>query len=94
MCILDLEEKDLPAIAYRVSEDLFKEDLIREEDKALLMRVLLVRHRHVNEQHDRRFGFTRNKHSYASLQVSLFSVVSRSVTTRHRRYCNNIALGW
>ncbi|XP_066250292.1 band 3 anion transport protein isoform X2 [Euwallacea similis] len=68
VCILDLEEKDLPAIAYRVSEDLFKEDLIREEDKALLMRILLVRHRHVNEPQDRRFGFTRNKHSYASLQ--------------------------
>ncbi|XP_048525928.1 band 3 anion transport protein [Dendroctonus ponderosae] len=68
VCILDLEEKDLPAIAYRVSEELFKEDLITESDKGPLMRMLLVRHRHVNEQHDRRFGFTKNKHSYTSLQ--------------------------
>lgn len=79
VCILDLEEKDLPAIAYRVSEDLFKEDLIRESDKGPLMRMLLVRHRHVNEQHDRRFGFTKNKHSYTSLQVFIhFFVLSGS----------------
>ncbi|CAH1133077.1 unnamed protein product [Ceutorhynchus assimilis] len=68
VCILDLEEKDMPAIAYRVTEELFKEDLIRENDKGPLMRMLLVRHRHVNEQHERRFGFTKNKHSYTSLQ--------------------------
>ncbi|XP_050301668.1 anion exchange protein 2 isoform X2 [Anthonomus grandis grandis] len=79
VCILDLEEKDLPAIAYRVSEDLFKEDLIREDDKGPLMRALLVRHRHVNEQHDRRFGFTKNKHSYASLQ-NLYESEKRKIS--------------
>ncbi|XP_076271812.1 anion exchange protein Ae2 isoform X2 [Rhynchophorus ferrugineus] len=66
--ILDLEEKDLPAIGYRAGEELFREDLIREEDKSQLMRVLLLRHRHVNEHQDRRFGFTKNKYSYTSLQ--------------------------
>lgn len=65
---LDLEENDLPGIAYRICEELYKEDLIRAEDKAPLMRVLLLRHRHVNEHHDRGFRFNR-KHSYASLQV-------------------------
>ncbi|KAK5643033.1 hypothetical protein RI129_009200 [Pyrocoelia pectoralis] len=64
---LDMEEKELPGIAYRVCEDLYKEDLIREEDKAPLMRILLLRHRHVNEHHDRGFRFSR-KHSYTSLQ--------------------------
>ncbi|KAF5295459.1 hypothetical protein FQR65_LT10447 [Abscondita terminalis] len=64
---LDMEERDLPGIAYRVCEDLYKEDLIREEDKAPLMRILLLRHRHVNEHHDRGFRFSR-KHSYTSLQ--------------------------
>ncbi|XP_065160163.1 band 3 anion transport protein isoform X3 [Atheta coriaria] len=64
---LDMEERDLPAIAYRISEDLYKEDLIREDDKAKIMRMLLLRHRHVNEHHDRRFGFHK-KHSYTSLQ--------------------------
>lgn len=66
---LDMEEKDLPAITYRLTEDLYKEDLIREEDKAKIMRVLLLRHRHVNEHHERGFRFTK-KHSYTSLQVS------------------------
>lgn len=66
---LDMEEKDLPAIAYRITEDLYKEDLIREEDKAKIMRVLLLRHRHVNEHHERGFKFPK-KHSYTSLQVS------------------------
>lgn len=65
---LDMEEKDLPAIAYRVTEELYKEDLIREEDKAKIMRVLLLRHRHVNEHHERGFKFPK-KHSYTSLQV-------------------------
>ncbi|KAL3284873.1 hypothetical protein HHI36_019010 [Cryptolaemus montrouzieri] len=67
LVLLDMEERDLAAIAYRVSEDLYKEDLIREEDKAKIMRTLLLRHRHVNEHHDRGFRFTK-KHSYASLQ--------------------------
>lgn len=68
LVILDMEERDLPAIAYRISEEMYKEDLIREEDKAKIMRALLLRHRHVNEHHERGFKFTK-KHSYASLQV-------------------------
>lgn len=67
---LDMEEKDLPAITYRLTEDLYKEDLIREEDKAKIMRILLLRHRHVNEHHERGFRFPK-KHSYTSLQVSV-----------------------
>lgn len=65
---LDMEEKDLPGIAYRICEDLYRDDLVMEEDKAKIMRVLLLRHRHVNEHHDRGFKFGR-KHSYTSLQV-------------------------
>lgn len=68
---LDMEEKDLPAIAYRITEELYKEDLIREEDKATIMRVLLLRHRHVNEHHERGFKFPK-KQSYTSLQVGVF----------------------
>lgn len=65
-----MEERDLPAIAYRITEDLYKEDLIREEDKAKIMRILLLRHRHVNEYHERGFLPFTKKHSYTSLQVS------------------------
>ncbi|KAJ8936697.1 hypothetical protein NQ314_012196, partial [Rhamnusium bicolor] len=52
----------------RISEDLFKEDLITEEAKAKIMRALLLRHRHVNDHHDRGFRFSNKKHSYTSLQ--------------------------
>ncbi|XP_045464618.1 anion exchange protein 2 isoform X2 [Harmonia axyridis] len=67
LVLLDMEERDLPAIAYRVTEELYREDLIREENKAKLMRTLLLRHRHVNEHNDKGFRFPK-KHSYASLQ--------------------------
>lgn len=77
--VLDLEERDLPAIGYRVSEELFREDLIREEDKSQLMRVLLLRHRHVNDHQERRFGFTKNKYSYTSLQ-SLHDTEKRKIS--------------
>lgn len=63
-----MEEKDLPAIAYRVTEELFKEEFIREEDKGKIIRALLLRHRHVNEPQDRGFRFPK-KQSYTSLQV-------------------------
>lgn len=68
--MLDLEEKDLPGVAYRVVEQMVIEELIEESDKATVMRALLLRHRHVNE-HDRfRFPMKRNFSSYTSLQVS------------------------
>jgi anion exchange protein len=67
LVVLDMEERDLPAIAYRISEEMYKEDLIRDDDKAKIMRTLLHRHRHVNEHHDRSFKFSK-KYSYASLQ--------------------------
>ncbi|VEN37081.1 unnamed protein product, partial [Callosobruchus maculatus] len=68
LVILDMEEKELPAIAYRICEELFKDDLIKEEDKGKIMRTLLARHRHVNDHHDRGFRFSNKKHSYTSLQ--------------------------
>ncbi|KAK6629364.1 hypothetical protein RUM43_003181 [Polyplax serrata] len=66
--LLDLEEKDLPGVAYRVVEQMVIEEFIDESDKATVMRALLLRHRHVNE-HDRfRFAMKRNFSSYTSLQ--------------------------
>lgn len=68
--LLDLEEKDLPGVAYRVSEQMVVDELIQDSDKPMIMRALLLRHRHVNE-HDRGFRFVkRHNSSYASLQVS------------------------
>ncbi|KAK7789062.1 hypothetical protein R5R35_002562 [Gryllus longicercus] len=66
--LLDLEEKDLPGVAYRVVEQMVVEELIDSEDKPTVMRALLLRHRHVND-HDRfRFGMKRTFSSYTSLQ--------------------------
>jgi solute carrier family 4 anion exchanger 2 len=66
--LLDLEEKDLPGVAYRVVEQMVVDELIEPEEKPTIMRALLLRHRHVNE-HDRfRFGMKRTFSSYTSLQ--------------------------
>ncbi|XP_012224582.2 band 3 anion transport protein isoform X3 [Linepithema humile] len=67
--LLDLEEKDLPGLAYRVVEQMVVEELILSEDKPVVMRALLLRHRHVHE-HERgfRFGGKRSYSSYTSLQ--------------------------
>ncbi|XP_074115676.1 anion exchange protein Ae2 isoform X1 [Cotesia typhae] len=67
--LLDLEEKDVPGMAYRVVEQMVIDELILPEDRPVVMRALLLRHRHVNE-HDRgfRFGGKRNYSSYTSLQ--------------------------
>ncbi|XP_019699364.2 band 3 anion transport protein isoform X2 [Harpegnathos saltator] len=67
--LLDLEEKDLPGLAYRVVEQMVVEELILAEDRPVVMRALLLRHRHVHE-HERgfRFGAKRSYSSYTSLQ--------------------------
>ncbi|XP_030081444.1 anion exchange protein 3 isoform X6 [Drosophila hydei] len=66
--LLDLNEKDLPAVAYRVVEQMVVDDLININDKPSVMRSLLLRHRHVNE-HQGVLPFTKRKYnSYTSLQ--------------------------
>ncbi|KAK2586570.1 hypothetical protein KPH14_011451 [Odynerus spinipes] len=67
--LLDLEEKDLPGLIYRVVEQMVIEELILPEDRPVVMRALLLKHRHVHEN-DRgfRFGGKRNYSSYTSLQ--------------------------
>ncbi|XP_053623673.1 anion exchange protein 3 isoform X2 [Plodia interpunctella] len=69
--LLDLDEKDLPGVAYRVVENMVSEGLIEEDDKPVVMRSLLLRHRHVNEDRSllHRFSISSRKHSsYTSLQ--------------------------
>ncbi|XP_037938410.1 anion exchange protein 3-like isoform X1 [Teleopsis dalmanni] len=67
--LLDLNEKDLPAVAYRVVEQMVIDELISSSDKPAVMRSLLLRHRHVNE-YQSAFPFTKRKYnSYTSLQL-------------------------
>ncbi|KAM3956891.1 anion exchange protein Ae2 isoform 2-T2 [Aphomia sociella] len=68
--LLDLDEKDLPGVAYRVVESMVSEGLIEEDDKPVVMRSLLLRHRHVQDERSGfRFSISSRKHSsYTSLQ--------------------------
>lgn len=52
------------------------EELIHPDDKAAVMRALLLRHRHVNDHSHGAFHFgTRRKYSsYSSLQVRIIFV--------------------
>ncbi|CAG9801018.1 unnamed protein product [Chironomus riparius] len=74
--LMDLEEKDLPGVAYRVVEQMVIEDLIHPDDKASIMRALLLRHRHVNDHTHGSFHFgpKRKYSSYSSLQNLHFRV--------------------
>lgn len=67
--LLDLEEKDLPGVAWRVVEQMALEELVTAETKAAVMRALLLRHRPVAQHHDRFRFVRRNPSSYTSLQV-------------------------
>ncbi|XP_028035367.1 anion exchange protein 3 isoform X2 [Bombyx mandarina] len=67
--LLDLDEKDLPGVAYRVVESMVTEGLIEEDDKPVVMRSLLLRHRHVHDDRGFRFSISSKKPaSYSSLQ--------------------------
>ncbi|KAI9588222.1 band 3 anion transport protein isoform X1 [Glossina fuscipes] len=82
--LLDLNEKDLPAVAYRVVEQMVVEDLIHVNDKPAVMRSLLLRHRHVNE-HQSVLPFTKRKYnSYTSLQLLWMNTDSQHLQQRAR----------
>lgn len=67
--MLDIEERDMPGIAYRVVEELANKQLIRSDESPLLMRALLLKHRHVQEFDRGWFGLRRINTSAVSLQV-------------------------
>uniref|UniRef100_A0A182KC55 Anion exchange protein n=1 Tax=Anopheles christyi TaxID=43041 RepID=A0A182KC55_9DIPT len=88
--LMDLEEKDLPSVAYRVVEQMVIDELIHEDDKAVIMRALLLRHRHVNESSHGGFSFgpKRKYSSYTSLQNLAFRMYDRSM--EHLVFISNI----
>ncbi|XP_076327328.1 band 3 anion transport protein-like [Tachypleus tridentatus] len=67
--LLDLEEKDLPGIAYRVVELMVVNDQIKPEHRGPVLRALLLRHKHVNERGFAPFGLKRNHSGYSSLNL-------------------------
>uniref|UniRef100_UPI00398EFF5A anion exchange protein 2-like isoform X2 n=1 Tax=Pristiophorus japonicus TaxID=55135 RepID=UPI00398EFF5A len=62
--LLDLDQKTLPGIAHQVVEQMIISDQIRAEDRANVLRALLLKHSHPNKEKD--FSFSRNM-STASL---------------------------
>ncbi|CAL8069832.1 unnamed protein product [Orchesella dallaii] len=74
--MLDLEERDMPGIAYRLVEDLTNKGLIRSEESPMLMRALLLKHKHVQEFERGWFGLRRINTSAVSLQ-SLYEEKSK-----------------
>lgn len=72
--LLDLEEKDLPGVAYRAVEAMVVEELIRPEDKANVMRDLLLKHKHVNENDGWKFNLRKNNTTSGSL-TSLHAIM-------------------
>lgn len=68
--LLDLEEKDLPGIAYRIVENMVITDQIKSEQRGAVMRALLLRHRHVNERNFAPFGLRRNYSGYSNLYLA------------------------
>jgi len=82
-----MEEKDLPGVIYRVVEQMAIEELINPEDKAAVMRLLLLRHKHVQQDSDKFSRFIRrNTSSYTSLTV-IFFVFVKSTLKMASEYC-------
>nr|XP_012595742.1 anion exchange protein 3 isoform X2 [Microcebus murinus] len=60
--LLDLEQTTLPGIAHLVVETMIVSDQIRPEDRASVLRTLLLKHSHPNDDKDNSF-FPRNPSS-------------------------------
>ncbi|XP_032876102.1 anion exchange protein 2 isoform X3 [Amblyraja radiata] len=56
--LLDLDQRTLPGIAHQVVEQMIISDQIKAEDRANVLRALLVKHCHPNKDKD--FSFSRN----------------------------------
>lgn len=70
MVLLDLEERDLPGVAYRVVDQMVINELVEPDCKGYVMRSLLLKHKHVNDSDKNwRFPLRRNAGSVTSLQV-------------------------
>uniref|UniRef100_K7FMA2 Anion exchange protein n=1 Tax=Pelodiscus sinensis TaxID=13735 RepID=K7FMA2_PELSI len=62
--LLDLEQTTLPGIAHLVVETMIISDQIKEEDRANVLRALLLKHSHPNDEKE---GFFPHNHSSSSV---------------------------
>ncbi|XP_022249553.1 anion exchange protein 2-like [Limulus polyphemus] len=66
--LLDLEENGLPDIAYRIVETVVLNDQVKPEHQADMIRVLLLRHRHVDERRFTPFFRGKNVSSLSHME--------------------------
>uniref|UniRef100_A0A6Q2Y9N7 Anion exchange protein n=1 Tax=Esox lucius TaxID=8010 RepID=A0A6Q2Y9N7_ESOLU len=65
--LLDLDQNTLPGIAHLMVETMIISDQIRAEDRANVLRALLLKHHHPNDEKE---GLFHRNHSSTSLQTS------------------------
>lgn len=68
--LLDMDQSTLPGIVTTVVETMISSEQIRPEDKANVLRVLLLKHSHPNDEKE---GMFHRNHSSASLHGSVRS---------------------
>lgn len=89
--ILDLEERDLPGVAYRVVAAMALHELISDEDKPLVMKSLLSKHKHVNDdERPWRFHLRRNTHSGSLTSLHAMLEDARNRNGRHNAPVSNV----
>uniref|UniRef100_A0A803SZB9 Anion exchange protein n=1 Tax=Anolis carolinensis TaxID=28377 RepID=A0A803SZB9_ANOCA len=74
--LLDLDQKTLPGVAHQVVEQMIISDQIRAEDRANVLRALLLKHSHPSDEKE--FSFPRNISA-----GSLGSLLSHHHSTNH-----------
>ncbi|XP_066543095.1 anion exchange protein 3 [Hoplias malabaricus] len=66
--MLDLDQTTLPGIAHLLVETMIISDQIRAEDRANVLRALLLKHSHPNDEKDGLFHRNHSVHSLGSLR--------------------------
>uniref|UniRef100_A0A3Q1GSG9 Anion exchange protein n=1 Tax=Acanthochromis polyacanthus TaxID=80966 RepID=A0A3Q1GSG9_9TELE len=76
--LLDLDQKTLPGIAHQVVEQMIISDQIKAEDRANVLRALLLKHSHPNDEKEHTSHFPRNISA-----ASLGSLISHHHNANH-----------
>ncbi|KAI9516666.1 Anion exchange protein 2 [Dissostichus eleginoides] len=76
--LLDLDQKTLPGIAHQVVEKMIISDQIKAEDRANVLRALLLKHSHPSDEKEHSSPFPRNISA-----ASLGSLISHHHSANH-----------
>ncbi|XP_074549092.1 anion exchange protein 2b isoform X2 [Halichoeres trimaculatus] len=76
--LLDLDQKTLPGIAHQVVEQMIISDQIKAEDRANVLRALLLKHSHPSDEKEHSSPFPRNISA-----ASLGSLITHNHSSNH-----------